>query len=264
MGASTTVAALGAATVRRWQRTNTRLFDLEVDAETAAIRQRVEEAAARSHRHALANALTAVEGASVLLERGTLSPPDRESLRRVLTSGVDRLRQLLDESPRTEVVALADVAARAADDPRWSGRVRLAVPPDLAATGSTGESIEAARQLLAYATRRAPGGGITMRAVRSGGWSVLWIDDRGPGLPARRRRVVIDSEGGRSKATDDLPLHVASRLVRGAGGELRIEKRPGGGCSFGLCLPWLPDLGPDEGDGVHRTRLHSVDTLEAG
>src|SRR5205085_1298324 len=109
------------------------LFDMEIDAETAAVRERARESEAGAHRHALANALTAVEGAALILQRDSLSPSDRQALGRVLDSGVERLRRLAtdDEGAAEPRVALADVATRLADDPRWLGLVHVEASPDV-------------------------------------------------------------------------------------------------------------------------------------
>jgi len=50
--------------------------------------------------HDIANARTAVEGATSILATDTLSPADRATLGRLLASGVDRLRTLIgNDSP---------------------------------------------------------------------------------------------------------------------------------------------------------------------
>jgi hypothetical protein len=229
----------GAYAARRWKRVRSRLFELEVDAETAAVRDRLRQAVARSERHALVNAVTAVEGAAVILRRETLTPSDRESLGRVLDSGMISLRRLASggKDPGAGRVSLAGLAATLAEEPAWQGRIRLDVPPDLVATGSSDQTVEAVRRLLSYVSRRGSTGPVTLRGERDADWVVLWVEGRAAARPRRRRPAAADLNGHRGSGPDDVTLHVALRLVKGQGGELRIDGLRGGGRSFGVCLP---------------------------
>lgn len=235
---ATAVAVLGALVARRWRLDSTRLFELEVDAETAAIRSRVLEAEAQATRHALANALTAVEGASLILDSDRLSASDRDAFRHILGLGLDRLRHFVgdDGGSPDGPFSLESVVKEVADDPRWCERIDVDVAPDVMATGSPRQTAETFRQVLMHVSRRTPTGPMPVRGERSSEWSVLWVEDRASAMSGRRRSV-IDSKVRLPKGAGDIALHVASRLVRGQGGDLRIESRPGGGTSFGICLP---------------------------
>ena len=46
---------------------------------------------------------------------------------------------------------------------------------------------------------------------------------------------------------DAMSVRVAARLMREQGGDLWIEPRPGGGTSFGICLPAITAATEDEG-----------------
>jgi hypothetical protein len=187
--------------------------------------------------------VTAVEGAALILERDTLSASDRESLRRVLGSGLDRLRRLgVDDGASGDShVALFEVASRLAEDPRWSGRVEVDVVGEMVAAGSLAETLEAACQLMTYVSQGTPGRPFVVRGERAGDATVLWIEEAVASRATRRRPPVLDGEIRRSNDPEELALHVASRLVRGQGGELRIANRPGGSRSFGICLRTVED-----------------------
>jgi signal transduction histidine kinase len=217
-----------------------RLHDSELEAETAEVRERLRAATSRTRRHDLVNAITAIDGAAMILERefDRLSASDREVLASVLGSGTERLRQLLGQEGLHDSVSLADTAAMVAEEPGWHDRVELDLTPGLLATGSPEETAEALRQLMAYACNRAPTGPVTVRSERDGEWAVLRVEDRGPTMSRDERRTVTAADGRRPPGADGgLGLQVAARLMREQGGDLWVEARPGGGSSFGICLP---------------------------
>jgi signal transduction histidine kinase len=225
------------------------LFDTTLDAETADARERVRSAGLRARRHDLANAITAIDGAATLLERefGRLSEADRETLAHVVGAGMARLRAMIDPSSGgTTQVSLAQTAADVAHDPDWPAPLVLEVAPDLVATGSPGETAEAVRQLVDYATRRAPGP-VTVRGERDGRWVVLRIEDRGPAMPRELRRSVADPDSRREPGREDaIGVRIAARLMRGQGGDLWVQTLPGGGTAFGICLPAIGETAGDE------------------
>lgn len=227
---------------RAYEHQSLQLFDSALDAETAEVRARVRAAGLRVERHDLANAITAIDGAAMILEGELerLSGKDREALARVVGSGTARLRHLLEqESGGLGQVSMAESAASVASDPRWGdGQFEVEVTPDLVAAGSPGETVEAVRQLVDYASRRAPGQPVTLRGERDGQWVVLRVEDRGPTMNRQLRRTVLEDESRRVPGpADAMGLQVAARLMRGQGGDLWVEARPGGGTSFGICLP---------------------------
>ncbi|HEX2064520.1 MAG TPA: HAMP domain-containing sensor histidine kinase, partial [Acidimicrobiales bacterium] len=236
---------------RAYEDQTLQLSDSEIEAEAAEARERVRVAAQRTQRHDLINAITAIDGAAVILERefDQLSDGDRASLARVLGSGTARLRKLLSQSPAGDQVPLWQTAAAVADDAAWHHRPEVEVSEDLVGAGSPGETAEVLRQLVDYASRRAPAGAVTIRGERDGEWVVLRVEDRGPTMPRDQRRAVVDPDNRRAPDRDGaLGLRVAARLMRGQGGDLWVEARPGGGSSFGICLPALTST-DGEADG---------------
>jgi signal transduction histidine kinase len=229
------------------------LIDSALAAETAEVRARARAGAVRAQRHDLVNAIMAIDGAALILERefDRLSPPDREMLAGVVGSGTARLRRLLaQDASGAAPVSMADTAARIADDPAWSAQLKLDVTPDLLAVGSAAETVEAVRQLVGYASQRSRSGPVTLRGDRDGRWVILRVEDDGPTMPRELRRTLSDPEGRREPVREDaLSVQVAARLMREQGGDLWIEPRPGGGTSFGICLPAITTGNEDAGAG---------------
>lgn len=225
-----------------------RLLDSALAAETAEVRERLRVTGVRSRRHDLVNAIMAIDGAAMILERefDRLSGADRATLARVVGSGTSKLRTLLAQEAGTNRVSLALAVADVADDPTWGVALEIDVPPHLVAKGSPGETSEAVRQLVDCAARRSGETPVTLRGERDGDWVVLRVEDRGPTMARELRRVITDTDGRRESGREDaMGVQVAARLMRGQGGDLWVEARPGGGTSFGICLP---ALAMDHGD----------------
>lgn len=241
VGMAAAVVSCHAELTRTYEDQSLQLFDSEVDAETAEVRERVRAANLRARRHDLINAITAIDGAAMILEREfeRLSAADRENLARLVGSGTARLRRLVSQEGGDESrVSLAQAAKDVAADPAWTNGVELEVTADLVAAGSAGETVEAVRQLVDYARRRAPGSPVTLRGERDGEWVVLRVEDRGPTLPRDLRRLAGDTDSRWSPDHEEaMGLRLAARLMRGQGGDLWVEPRPGGGTSYGICLP---------------------------
>jgi hypothetical protein len=221
---------------------------MEVQAETAEVRERLRVTEAQAYRHELINAFAAIEGAAMILEQETLEA-ERSQLHELLASEIGHLRDLLHPGRvPVERVSLADAAAELAREPEWQDRVELDVAPDLVATGLPGQTREAVRQVLGYVSRRAPAERLIVRGQRADGWVGLWVDDGGRVLSRRHRRALFDLTGDRLGPEFPMALHVAVRLMRGQDGDLRVEARAGGALSFGACLPAAPDDRREPGD----------------
>ncbi len=78
----------------------------------------------------------------------------------------------------------------------------------------------------------------------SGGVSV-WVHDRGPGLPEGDPAQIFAlfyRKGGTEHGGLGLGLTLVERIARAHGGEVRAERRVGGGASVGF---WLPTIAAD-------------------
>jgi hypothetical protein len=223
---------------------------MEVQAETAEVRERLRTGEADAHRHELINAFAAIEGAAMILEHESIEA-ERAQLHELLASEIGHLRDLLG-SGRVPLarVSLADVAAELAREPAWHDRLGFDVARDLVATGSPIQTKEALRQVLGYVGRRASAEPLTVRGERAGEEVGLWVDDVARRLSRRQRRVMFDLTGDRLRPGFPMALHVAARLLRGQDGDLRVEARTGGVLSFGVCLPAAPECRGEAG-GPH-------------
>ena len=72
------------------------------------------------------------------------------------------------------------------------------------------------------------------------------VRDRGPGIQADEREAVFDRfRRGRAGLAgppgSGLGLAIARELIRGWGGEVMLDDRPGGGCTAVVSLPEPPD-----------------------
>ena len=220
------------------------LLDLEVASRTNETRWQLERALTQDRHHDLRSALVAIEGAALTLERhyDTLSDQERDRLTAMLSSGVDRLQRLVveDNHPRASF-PLAEVVTPFVHNLVAEGEtVDVDVPDHIVAYGSAAETAEVVRQLLDSARRRAPGSTITVRGEQDGQAVVLRVDDQVQGAPNRQPAAPV----GRSAAAPTAPagelpatLHVASRLMRGQGGDLWVEAERSGRYSFALSLP---------------------------
>ncbi|HTJ77029.1 MAG TPA: HAMP domain-containing sensor histidine kinase [Acidimicrobiales bacterium] len=251
LGALVAVAGSYLDLTRAYEDQTLELSDSEIEADAAEARLRVRVADLRAQRHDLINAITAIDGAASTLERefNRLSERDRQTLARVLGSGTARLRTLLSQDKGFDgQVSLAEAAARVAEDPAWHRRLDVHVDAGLVAAGSQGETAEVVRQLVEYAHRRGPDTRVTVRGERDGEWVVLRVEDRGPTLSRDVRRRLLHPDNGRGPEADsDRGLRVAARLMRAQGGDVWVEPRPGGGSSFGICLPALTEVDGETG-----------------
>jgi hypothetical protein len=253
LAATTAVSAVGGLVFDRARRRQAhgRLLDLEVQAETAEVRERLGAAEERAYRHDLINAFAAIEGAVSTLQRQTVDAGGAK-VHQLLAAEIDRVRDLLQTGRAAGGrVSLADAAGELAREPAWHDQLRIDVAPDLVAMGSPVETKEAVRHVLGYVSRPATAEPLTVRGQRAGEWVGLWVDDCVRLLPRRQRRALLDLEGDGTLGPHlPLSLHVAARLLRGQDGDLRVEARPDGAFSFGACLPAAPE-GRGEAGGPH-------------
>ncbi len=90
------------------------------------------------------------------------------------------------------------------------------------------------------------GGHVDIRATeKEEGWLKIEVRDDGPGGDPDELGRMLESEvtgsglgGLRRGWTNGLGLSICARLVRAAGGELRVDTAPGDGCHFTVDLPF--------------------------
>src|SRR5262249_18383768 len=110
--------------------------------------------------------------------------------------------------------------------------------PPLEVRGDRDQLSQLLHNLLKNAEEAMPGGGeVTVRTARDGGWALLEVADRGPGVPLGERAHVLEP-GVTSKAEGSgLGLAIAARIAQGHGGTLEVDDAPGGGARFRLRVP---------------------------
>ncbi len=265
----TAVLGLGVVLWDTLLRQQRELYHRRIDSSAQETRQ-------RELAHEANNALMAIEGATVTLERyrDRLADEDREALTSAVTDEIRRLQRLVslpdDEEEAGTVFDLATVAARQAALARSRGcRVVLDAPGELLVEGDAADVAEALQNLLVNAERHAGSGPdrpIRVTAGRDGGYALVRVDDRGPGVtPDERGDVFEAGRTGRSPAAGQgLGLHVARRLVRGQRGELWLADTDGPGASFVLAVPSASGGAAGQGADEVDDARQPVEGLEAG
>jgi signal transduction histidine kinase len=158
----------------------------------------------------------------LVLAHGRPASPPREADRAAVAAACESVVQL--------------VAHRAAD---LGVAVELDAPdPSLAAPLSADALRQVVLNLVLNALDASPRGGrVRLRLRGAGGELELRVEDEGPGVaPALRERVFQPFFSTKPDAPGGLGLAISRRIVEEAGGALRVEDVPGGGCCFAVRL----------------------------
>lgn len=261
---------------------STQLLRAEVDKLQRQARLEAEMAAQAERAHEARNALTAIEGATLTLERSRdrLDADQRARLAAAVTGEIARLQELVSaERAQTSVqdFDVADVIGRQVALLEARGApTSIEAQPGLRAQGRPADTEQALQNLLVNADRHAPGTPVSILARREGDQILVHVDDRGPGVaPAMRDRIFRRGERA-SAATRGLGLglYVARELMRAQGGDVRIDDRPGPGSRFTLVLPAAldrsaglreiaRDAGEQSGELVHAAELDGTTDVTA-
>jgi len=165
----------------------------------------------------------------------------RERLESLHASELERLERLLTDGPREEPrsVALAEVVDPFVDSVRTRGQRVLWGGTQCRAWGRRDEIAEIVHVLLENAARHASGADVAVEVSSDSGHVELRVADRGPGVAPELAETLFDRGArGRQSPGDGIGLHLAQRLSREMGGDLRLESPvPGVGAAFALTLP---------------------------
>jgi signal transduction histidine kinase len=209
--------------------------------------QRHRDARERERSHELRNALLAIEGASLTLERsgGELAEDDQRRLSAAMVGGFSHLRRLLEpEPPPDEDVPtdLGELVTQRVELARRRGAVVSLDRKDHVLVGCPpAEVTRILDNLIENAIRHglASERGCSVVVHRRGGCAVVRVRDHGPGLSAAERGQVFEP-GARLRGSvpgEGLGLPLARATARRHGGDLVAVAADGDGACFELTLP---------------------------
>jgi signal transduction histidine kinase len=249
-------AVLGATSElsRAYVKQGSKLLDSVTSTRAAEARIEVELATQAEREHEAVNALAAIEGATLTLQRyqDRLDPEAREQLAEAVSGEVHRLQQLVRVAPALPVTGrfrLTEAFAAVITCARWQGStVACDIPEHLVAIGQPAETAQVLQNLLQNAARYA-GGEVLVRASLHGERVVLRVEDDGPGIPEDERTEIF-TRGMRGSTAGSAPgsglgLYISARLMREQGGDIAVESSPSGGGCFVLTLPGFSELAED-------------------
>lgn len=105
-------------------------------------------------------------------------------------------------------------------------------------------TIQVLINLLSNASKYGPADAeINLRAKNIDNWVKVSVEDRGPGIPAKYRKIIFQrfvyptTNGASSKVGAGLGLSVVKAVVEAQGGQVGVDDRPGGGSIFWFTLP---------------------------
>lgn len=150
------------------------------------------------------------------------------------------------EAREATVVALDAIVedVRQRLDFEEAGRLSVALAPEAARAGVSGDRValrEMLWNLVHNALTHAPGGDVEIEAAVERGRAVLRVSDRGPGIPAAEKNLVLErfarGEGSRDRPGSGLGLSIVRTVAEAHGGTLALLDRPGGGLRVEVGLP---------------------------
>lgn len=249
----------------------TALADAAREAHLEAEAERLRSSLLSSLSHDTRTPLAAIQGAASALLHGSTAltaPEQRDLAENILDESrrMDRMvANLLDiirletgaMRVQTEWTVLEDIAGTALlrlRDRLHDHPVTTSFPADLPLVPVDEVLLEQLFvNLLENAARHTPVGTPVEIGARTGEGEVLvWVADRGPGLPpGGEARIFEKFQRGETAATGvGLGLTIARGIVLAHGGRVWAEQRPGGGAVFRFTLPiaGTPAALPDEAD----------------
>ena len=109
------------------------------------------------------------------------------------------------------------------------------LPPGVEVEGRRDSAAQVLVALLDNVRRHASLSPVEVRVAVLDDAVVVFVEDRGPGIPALLRRDVFEwGVCGEQSSGSGLGLHVAHRLMAEQGGSIAVRPRRGGGTSFVL------------------------------
>jgi len=149
-------------------------------------------------------------------------------------------------------------------------RVRSELRDDVTARVDPGAVRQIALNFLDNAVKYGPEGQtVTLGLRQQDGAYRLWVDDEGPGVPARERGRVWEpfrrlEQTDEATAGTGIGLSVVRELVRRHGGRTWVEASPAGGARFVVEMPLDPDRAAGPETAEPRRESRSEDRAAAG
>jgi signal transduction histidine kinase len=190
--------------------------------------------------HELRAALFGIEASAAGLceHRDLLSDAQIDELMDGLVAEIRRVRALFD-GRRTAAMCtfdLGDALRPVMACAQASGLdVSFFLPPGVEVEGRRESAAQVLVALLDNVRRHASSSPMDVRVAVLDDAVVVFVEDRGPGIPAPLRRDVFErGVCGDESTGSGLGLHIAHRLMAEQGGSIAVRPRRGGGTSFVL------------------------------
>jgi signal transduction histidine kinase/CheY-like chemotaxis protein len=251
--------------------TNRRLVEeIEGHRRTEALLQQAQERAEAGSRaksqflanmsHEIRTPLNAVLGyAQLLMEDRRQGPEARERLRIILAAG-NRLLGLINDvldlakieaggvqvhlepvDMRREIEEIGALFAPRAEEKGLRLRCEIELDDRAALLVDRAKFGQIVLNLLGNALKFTDHGGITLRALRTGGDTIVEVEDTGPGMGEAEQRDIFtpfrQGSAGREKGGTGLGLSLSRNLAQALGGEIEVASAPGQGTRVRLRLP---------------------------
>jgi signal transduction histidine kinase len=208
-------------------------------------RRREEADAHEEAVHNLRSALTTIGSATHLLVFGSKSPlseADRSRLADSLQAELSRAQRLLrhEWDGGLERFQLLDVLTPLVINERAQNAViDLEIPVGATLVGNPDRTYEVFATLFDNARKHARGAPVSVRLDATQGEPVVFVEDRGPGLPPSGGDHIFERGWSTSARRDGLGLglFVARTLMEEQEGGLSATNRPGGGARFVVRFP---------------------------
>lgn len=227
--------------------------------------------------HELRTPLTAIRGALGLVLAGTTGSvaPKTRDLLQIGLQNTERLIRLINDIldierieaghliVRREPCELATILRTTVDSLRtvaMEAQVTLALEGNDSAvvTGDPDRLVQVFTNLISNAVRFSPPGETVTVALRTTPTSVVvFVSDRGPGIPLEFRRRIFgkfqQADPAGSAGGAGLGLAIVRAIVERHGGSIRFDSAPGHGTTFITELPYTaPTAMPVVGQSEHR------------
>ena len=228
--------------------------------------------------HELRTPLTAIRGALGLVLAGTTGPVGTKTrdLLQIGLQNTERLIRLINDIldveriesghlfVRREPCELADILRTTVESLRtlaMESHVTLEIEAEASAvvTGDPDRLVQVFTNLISNAVRFSPRGeSVTVTLKTTATSVVVFVSDRGPGIPLEFRRRIFgkfqQAESNGSAGGAGLGLAIVRAIVERHGGSIRFDSAPGHGTTFITELPYTAPTASilPVGDSAHR------------